>query len=821
MPITRNKSKVRVPLFNGGENSTGEVSLVQTPQATLARNVVLDEPGKVIQREGLVRIGDNPDTLISHYTFDASDSTDDKGSNDGTDTSVTYDDGKFGKAALFNGTTSLITVGEDSTIDFTTIGAFVITCWLRPTSDGEGDAGRIFTKGNSYANVHTESSSTVKLNFVVDYSTTDAQVSTSSTIACDETTWTKVEFVHNADKSLDIYINGVKATYGTDTQGVGTIYDDSSDDLIIGNNAAASATFDGMIDDFRIYDGTRAAIEYECDKIYGITRFKVSSSFDELYRVRDTNLEVLDSDQKGWTAKVTTLTADKEATFIQANDQLWILNGTDNPHVMNSSEAVLTRINPALQTTGSGLSDITSGGTYSGTTTSTYEVEIDGTGTPDTFKWKKDSGAYTTTVAITGSAQTLAEGVTVTFAATTGHTSGNIWKIYVFPNEGLGKEESAATGASGNPPKCSFGAWAQNNRMFLSGHLTAALRDYVWFSDTLDPHTWDTTLGTGNFFRVKSGGGGKVTWIQPFKLNELIIYKEDSIWVLDMTGTTPLSDWSLQPLNTKIGCGAGKTVKDVGNDQIFLDNEGFVRLLSRTSFDKLKTSVISGPVQDILDTINIDAISKANAEIIDDKYYLAIPTGAQTECDTVLIWDSQAAVASGVPNGGWTVLPSGTWYAKCMCTYEFGDNQLSLVVGDGRAVSLVYQHDLNTDNGTAITMQIAGPQHDAGNRGTDKIWGPLFCVAEAGEDDTIELFADIDSKGWLSLGTFSLAGEIPRLPIDLQFDLGGASKSSNMFHVKYLGRGKTCRIMAEHKTYNVNVQFNEYELYWEERIMRE
>jgi len=87
------------------------------------------------------------------------------------------------------------------------------------------------------------------------------------------------------------------------------------------------------------------------------------------------------------------------------------------------------------QFTGAGLDDATFGGTYTGTTVlSTYEVEIDATGTPDTFKWRKDAGGYTTGVAITGSAQTLAEGVTITFAATTGHTLGNKWIVNVSPS---------------------------------------------------------------------------------------------------------------------------------------------------------------------------------------------------------------------------------------------------------------------------------------------------------------------------------------------------------------------------------------------------
>jgi len=82
------------------------------------------------------------------------------------------------------------------------------------------------------------------------------------------------------------------------------------------------------------------------------------------------------------------------------------------------------------QFTGSGLNDMTCGGTFSGSAFIDYLVEIDATGTPDTFKWSDDGGAtYTTGVSITGSAQTLSNGVTVTFAATTGHTLADVWQF--------------------------------------------------------------------------------------------------------------------------------------------------------------------------------------------------------------------------------------------------------------------------------------------------------------------------------------------------------------------------------------------------------
>jgi len=80
---------------------------------------------------------------------------------------------------------------------------------------------------------------------------------------------------------------------------------------------------------------------------------------------------------------------------------------------------------------GTGLDDATSGGAFTGDATTNYVVEIDAAGSPDTFKWSSDGGSTwnATGVAITGSAQELNNGVTVTFAATTGHTVGDVWSF--------------------------------------------------------------------------------------------------------------------------------------------------------------------------------------------------------------------------------------------------------------------------------------------------------------------------------------------------------------------------------------------------------
>ncbi len=82
--------------------------------------------------------------------------------------------------------------------------------------------------------------------------------------------------------------------------------------------------------------------------------------------------------------------------------------------------------------TGSGLNDTISGGTFTGTDT-TYTIKIDSAGGTDTFQWREVTGvtvsAWTTGVVITSSAQTLDDGVQITFNAITGHTVNDTWTI--------------------------------------------------------------------------------------------------------------------------------------------------------------------------------------------------------------------------------------------------------------------------------------------------------------------------------------------------------------------------------------------------------
>jgi len=79
---------------------------------------------------------------------------------------------------------------------------------------------------------------------------------------------------------------------------------------------------------------------------------------------------------------------------------------------------------------GTGLNDAFYAGHYNGDSSSkSFFVKIDATGTPDTFEWGFDSavGTEATGIAITGAEQLLAAGISIDFGTTTGHTVGDKW----------------------------------------------------------------------------------------------------------------------------------------------------------------------------------------------------------------------------------------------------------------------------------------------------------------------------------------------------------------------------------------------------------
>lgn len=176
-----------------------------------------------------------------------------------------------GKCLNYDGSDDVTTVTQNSDINLTSKTGYTVVVWIRPESDGESDTGQIFYKAAAtYLRVEQESLGTVKVKASLDLGSTDATVTTTSTIPT--LTWSHIalKYEDDSDDEIELYINGRYVT--ASTNGVGSPATDSNN-LLIGG----STNFKGSIDQLAIYNYARSANQIKAD-YSSLSSFSSSSS---------------------------------------------------------------------------------------------------------------------------------------------------------------------------------------------------------------------------------------------------------------------------------------------------------------------------------------------------------------------------------------------------------------------------------------------------------------------------------------------------------------------------------------------------------------
>lgn len=193
-------------------------------------------------------------------------------SNQGTITAGAggYVPGKYGKGYNFDKADTKIDAGSGASLDDLKNGAgLTAEAWIYPKSVGEQTAnggviiGKATGPTNTVANgwfLLLTTSNAIK--FTADGST-DLVRTTGTTAGNVVTlnTWNHVAVTWDGSvtaTNVHIYINGVEAnTYATSTDGV-NLTSDATPTLIIGNDSTSADTFDGFIDNVRVYNYPRS-----------------------------------------------------------------------------------------------------------------------------------------------------------------------------------------------------------------------------------------------------------------------------------------------------------------------------------------------------------------------------------------------------------------------------------------------------------------------------------------------------------------------------------------------------------------------------------
>jgi hypothetical protein len=207
------------------------------------------------------------------------------------------------------------------------------------------------------------------------------------------------------------------------------------------------------------------------------------------------------------------------------------------------------------------------------------------------------------------------------------------------------------------------------NRLFATSADTAIPVDLLYVSDVIDGESWDLAANQ----IIVGDDGDPITALMPWQDNNMLIFKERSIYMVDADPEKEPFEWAITLINNRTGCVSDKTVQQVGADVFFLTRMGVQSIQSIQAGTRTDVSTpISTPIEDYMGQINQDALSTCCATFWKNRYFLAAPLGSATTPDHVFVFNKQA--------DGWCGLWTG-WEPRVFVVTAFG-GQLKMNWGD-------------------------------------------------------------------------------------------------------------------------------------------
>ena len=324
---------------------------------------------------------------------------------------------------------------------------------------------------------------------------------------------------------------------------------------------------------------------------------------------------------------------------------------------------------------------------------------------------------------------------------------------------------TAGTG-SDSPPKSTVGTFYRNRLWILKGDLLS-------YSDA-SPSDYSTGFDTvAQAFRIPVGEERAVLGSRDLGL---IVVGKEQIWSLNPS-TVPVATDKPEKL-LEIGCVAGKTFCQVGDDYMFLATDG-VRGLKRTIQDKVQlgeSQPISYRLKDEFDTINWTYISKACAVYFQNKYFISMPKTGSSVNNMVWVYFPGS--------NGWAVIDG--WSVSSWAVFKVNGEE-RLYAGDSTDGKVYRAWYGASDNGTAISFILEGRQEDFGKPLERKVGAEIKVTAKPSGDYDLNLFVSFDGGGYNDVGHMNVGGSLITFPTTFPVNFYPDARSYKKFHLDSYG----------------------------------
>ena len=206
--------------------------------------------------------------------------------------------------------------------------------------------------------------------------------------------------------------------------------------------------------------------------------------------------------------------------------------------------------------------------------------------------------------------------------------------------------------------------------------------DEIIASDILDTDTYDQIFAQ---YRFNAGEADFNVALHSFSEDNLMVFNRNSIHMV--SNTTTLQGASTRLLTNEVGCVARQSVQQVGNQVIFLSDNG---VYSTQFFDEYNLrgteTPLSEPINVTIKRINKTYWSNSVAAYFDNRYFIAVPLNS--EDGTVIAEKNNAILVYNFLNKQWESIDQ-------VNDSDFHINNL-LVVGEGNDRGVYAVNDLGS-----------------------------------------------------------------------------------------------------------------------------
>ena len=164
---------------------------------------------------------------------------------------------------------------------------------------------------------------------------------------------------------------------------------------------------------------------------------------------------------------------------------------------------------------------------------------------------------------------------------------------------------------------------------------TRNIQDEIIASDILDTDTYDQVYAQ---YRFNAGTSDFVVGLHSFAEDRLLVFNRNSIHIV--ANTTDLQSASTQVLTDEVGCVARQSIEQVGNQVIFLSDNGVYGTQFLDEYNLRGTETpLSEPINETIGRINKNAQENAVAVYFDNRYYIAVPLDSSSNNNAILIYN--------------------------------------------------------------------------------------------------------------------------------------------------------------------------------------